>query len=137
MERSSRSRSFSQPAQLFAALFREMDRDSTGLLSRADLRHGLSRAGLSLRNEELQWIFARLDVNQNGKIGRKEFVEFMEGAEEDSADKEESVLRKLQERAATVSNYKAWFREIDVNSSGFLDKGEMRRALSKLSIHLS
>jgi Ca2+-binding EF-hand superfamily protein len=49
----------------------------------------------------------------------------------------EVVMGKLEDRPSRYSNYKAWFREMDTNRSGYLSKTEMRRALAKLEVQLT
>ncbi|CBX92540.1 hypothetical protein IAQ61_006064 [Plenodomus lingam] len=59
------------------SLFRSIDKDRDGRLSRDELRMALSRAGLAVPNRSLDHFFKEVDTNNDGTISFEEWRDFL------------------------------------------------------------
>ena len=61
-------------------IFRDMDKDQDEQLSSKDIQACADQAGVTISEESMQEIMRECDVNQNGKIDKKDFIVLMETA---------------------------------------------------------
>ncbi|EKX40781.1 hypothetical protein GUITHDRAFT_113051 [Guillardia theta CCMP2712] len=64
-----------------SSIFRNMDRDSRGFLTRVELAAGLREVGVWLHPNETTELVERLDTNGDNKIDEEEFVRFWKSIE--------------------------------------------------------
>jgi calmodulin len=57
--------------------FKVFDRDGDGFISAAELRHVLTNLGEKLKGEEVDMMIREADIDGDGQINYKEFVEMM------------------------------------------------------------
>lgn len=69
-----------QPDELRAAL-KEWDKDNGGVLTRNELRSALSHLGSPLKHDELEELFAFIDVDQSGAIAVDELLALAQSSE--------------------------------------------------------
>ena len=66
----------------FSCVLKMFDRDGSGKISSAELRHVLTKAGrMKLTEEEVTEMIAEVDEDQDGKINFNELVKLFTGAD--------------------------------------------------------
>lgn len=96
-----------------ADLFAQMDKDSSGFLTGAELKAGLSSGGLEMSDSEVDALLDRLDSNHTGVINYSEFVT---GVAERT-----NLLAK--ERLSAL------FASLDTDGSGDITAAELKSAM--------
>jgi len=82
-------------------IFRDMDKDQDEQLSSKDIQACADQAGVSITEESMVEIMRECDVNQNGKIDKKDFVVLMETAWERT---EELTMKDRQGQEERMSS---------------------------------
>ncbi|KAI6226053.1 CBN-CAL-5 protein [Aphelenchoides besseyi] len=59
------------------AVFKELDVDGDGHITRSELRTAFQRMGHALTDQEIKAIYKHVDLNHDGKINFKEFCQMM------------------------------------------------------------
>ena len=96
-----------------AALFAQMDKDSSGFLTSAELKAGLSSGGLEMSDEEVDRLLDRLDSNHTGVINYSEFVTGV-------AERTNLLARE---------RLNALFASLDTDGSGDISAAELKAAM--------
>jgi calcium-dependent protein kinase len=96
-----------------AVLFTQMDKDSSGFLTSAELKAGLSSGGLEMSDEEVDRLLDRLDSNHTGVINYSEFVT--------------GVAERTNLLAKERLN--ALFASLDTDGSGDITAAELKAAM--------
>lgn len=100
----------------FAQLFEQLDRNRDGKLDVKELREGIERLGLPSTSGTAQEVFRMGDVDKDGEIDFREFLNYCVD--------HEKKLRLV-------------FQAMDINRDGVLDAGEIRETLKKLGLKIS
>jgi solute carrier family 25 phosphate transporter 23/24/25/41 len=101
---------------VFRKVFRELDTDGSGALSRREVRAALSSLGLPSTPEFLEPMFIDCDVDKDGVIAFDEFMAY--------AVRREEELRCV-------------FDDLDSNSDGIIDEHDIRIGLRALGLRAS
>lgn len=101
---------------VFLKVFRELDTDDSGKLSRREVRAALSRLGLPTTPEFLEPMFSEFNIDRDGVISFDEFMEY--------AVRREQELRRV-------------FDDLDSNCDGIIDETDIRAGLRKLGLRAS
>lgn len=109
--------SFSSSAQIaeLQTTFKDIDKNGDGTITIAELKEGLTRAGVP--RAEMQPIFAAMDADGSGKIEYEEF------------------LASTIEKGVKLKVGLLWdtFKEFDKNGDGQMSKSELRQVAEDLS----
>ena len=101
---------------VFRKVFRDLDTDGSGALSRREVRAALSSLGLPSTPEFLEPMFTDCDVDKNGVIRFEEFMAY--------AVRREAELRTV-------------FDDLDSNCDGIIDEHDIRSGLRRLGLRAS
>jgi Ca2+-binding EF-hand superfamily protein len=55
-------------------LFQESDGDNSGLIDKAEFIHAMNEAKIGLNDDDIETLYARVDINNDGKINYSEFA---------------------------------------------------------------
>ncbi|XP_023335211.1 calcium-binding protein LPS1-alpha-like [Eurytemora carolleeae] len=95
-------------------LFKQLDKDSDGLLSQEELR----KCGTTFSSKEIEALFAVGDINSDGEIDLNEFINVMcPGAT--------TVISRISAGFNGVQDIKKCFEEMDTNCDGKISRCEM------------
>ena len=99
-----------------ASLFRMMDVDNNGQITRGEFGEALEALGAHASERAVDDLFGEFDTDRSGEISYGEFVLY-------------AVRDKLRHSATTVMRC---FRSFDTDGNGVVDKFEFRRAINSL-----
>lgn len=99
-------------------LFKQMDRDKDGAITKDEMHYAVENIGLVLANDDIDMIFAKYDSNKTGQL---EFTEFVAAFMQRNALQE---TRKLED----------FFEYLDTDHTGFIDYEEIHNGLGSAFI---
>lgn len=102
-------------------VFREFDTDGSGFVDMQEVKEMAIRLGTPLPENRVKEIFDQMDKNKDGKVQSDEFMAWFN----DEATK--SGIKKYYHQKTTKI-----FKEIDTDSSGFIDEQELRDVTVRL-----
>ena len=97
-------------------VFKRLDTDRDGVLSKGEVRRGLQQYGLPASSRDIDALFATADTNGDGNLTTREFREFAE---------------------ARAKALRAVYDMVDENRDGNLTTDEIRRAAAALGFSIS
>ena len=143
-----------------SSVFRLMDTDSSGLLTKDQFRDGMTTIGVSLRDADLEAVFSRFDQTGSGKINFEEFSKlvlqdsdlsasvgpsplstkktsrlFVPSATEQQERHSESALRN--KLSARFSDLMQGLQPMDPDNVGLVTMDELQAVATRLHIDLS
>ena len=68
---------FIDPKEELKDIFDILDRDSNGLISRAELKYMMSQLGVTLTDDDLEILMKDLDEDRDGQISFDDFSNYM------------------------------------------------------------
>ncbi|OQR90865.1 hypothetical protein ACHHYP_05191 [Achlya hypogyna] len=135
-------------------VFKDIDEDNSGTITRIELKETLQAMGLPLTNTQIKCLIDEYDTDGDGKIAYTEFVAAIGDAQKDDEDattskvvsKGSAVLTRDVNNAITkavrgkrkVSSTElvSYFEKLDTAETGLLDIGAFEKGLSKAGIKL-
>jgi Ca2+-binding EF-hand superfamily protein len=114
------------------SVFKEYDKDRSGLIDRSELRRFLRMSGVEYNDDDFENLFSNYDLNGDGKFAYGEFIHF---CSQESAElllsRADSIRSAINTRIQSTkgSTTDRAFEDIDRDKSGLVDRGEMRRLL--------
>jgi Ca2+-binding EF-hand superfamily protein len=108
--------------------FRQHDTNGSGLIERNELRRFIRMQGVVYVDSDLESLIDRYDLNGDGKLA---YGEFLKAFSQDAA----TIIESAETIASTVKlkinspDTLTSFKQSDRDSSGTVDRGEMRRLL--------
>jgi len=99
------------------ATFAEVDTDSDGVISNADLQALFAKMEITVTDDDLTKLQDELDVNKNGFISRDDFAAWY-------AKSEARLDKEMHE----------CFQMYDQDNNGYIDSGELEAMMTKLSL---
>jgi len=97
-------------------VFRQVDEDNSGTVSKQELKSVLNDLNLDLSNDEFSKLFEELDTSQDGNIDKAEFTKWYMGSQD-------RMLLAVKET----------FENLDKNNSNTLDRDEIKELLLSIS----
>lgn len=98
-------------------IFDAIDRDRSGSLSLTELRHHLQQAGHPMKEEEFNFLFSSMDVDNSGEIDFEEFGE---------------LLLRHRRLMSRLDEFATYFIPIDRDGNGVLEVEEMNVVLASV-----
>jgi Ca2+-binding EF-hand superfamily protein len=114
-----------------AKVFKQYDKDKSGLMDKSEMRRFLRMQGIKYSEEDFTSLFNHFDVNGDGKFSYGEFVSAFTTKAETVCSHADHIITSLKSKLGAEN---LQFETIDRDSSGLVDKGEMRRLLRMKSI---
>jgi Ca2+-binding EF-hand superfamily protein len=112
-------------------IFRQLDVDGDGYLSREDLTEALASIGLSITVDE---IFLRLDPSDTGMIDFDQFIDgaslFTGGGGGDNDTEDDDEEEEHPEAMEGTENMRSIFRLVDADGDGFITFDQLGDAVS-------
>ncbi|XP_075213915.1 uncharacterized protein LOC142320119 [Lycorma delicatula] len=103
-----------QERTAYSRLFKEMDKDKDGIISKEELKKGLQDfIGYEATDSELNESMEVLDKDKDGKVDIKDFLDHMQ------ARKKETRLEAIR------FTFEMW----DSNADGFIERGDLKNML--------
>jgi Ca2+-binding EF-hand superfamily protein len=125
---------FSSPGSL-AIPFNHFDSSKRGTFKVSDLRRGLERLKLTPSEDQIDAMFALMDLHNSGSIGMSEFAVFVRDPFHDQvARKSRGAVKRSP---GGVQDLEAEFTRCDRNRTGKVTGREFQRVLQKLGVDLS
>ena len=118
--------------------FDQFDRDGTGFISSREFHRSIREFGFDLNKYEVDTLMHKLDVDGDGRITYREFIDFVHDRVQ-KYNKVENLPQKVKKHIQRHARGEAvWdiFQDIDRDGNGVLDKKEFRRALDKMGLQL-
>ncbi|KAF7815613.1 calcium-dependent protein kinase 17-like [Senna tora] len=100
-------------------MFRSMDTDNSGTITIEELRHGLTKPGTKLSEQEVEQLMEAADADGNGLIDYDEFI---------------TATMHLNRMNKEEHLYAA-FQYFDKDNSGFITKEELEQALREFNMN--
>ncbi|KAJ8906660.1 hypothetical protein NDN08_003150 [Rhodosorus marinus] len=98
--------------------FRELDRDQSGCISMSEMHTALSRADLTISEDDLENLFQVYDVDGDGMINYLEFL---------------AATTKMN-RVLTMENMRFAFEELDKDGNGTLSASEIKIHMTDMNL---
>jgi len=111
-----------------AQSFKKFDKDSSGLIDRSEMRRLLRMQGIQYSQSDFDELFLLFDVNNDGKFSYGEFVKAFSNQSQDLTRKASSIALSIKGKIDETHAMES-FKKFDKDSSGLVDRGEMRRLL--------
>lgn len=116
------------------SIFRSIDSDASGKISRREFGRELEALGLSgLSKKDVSGLIDRFDKDGDGKISYREFVEFAEDGAQLGEDDLSALLSRLrgavERKKLSVAEA---FERFDLDDSGSIDADELQIGVKKL-----
>ena len=140
-----------RPAAAIRSVFRAMDLNGSGTLTRDEFREAIKQLGYVLLDSELDMLFKRFDTDKNGSISYAEFLNGLTEANEQSKAEMEgksrrniaaekallqAVWKHMKEGMGSQEAMMSVFRLADRDGSGALTRNELREAVKFLGYNL-
>ena len=117
-------------------VFKQMDTDSSGVISAIEFRKAIRKLGLGLTAKDIDALLSRIDTNNDGQIDWQEFSKRFKTSNTEKQVKAaaQSKLNKLRElMTAFMLSPKDAFKQFDSERLGFLRFQNFSDLLKKLS----
>ena len=126
----------------FQEIFRSMDTNGDGVISRREFRNALNRTSCNLTERELRSLMDKFDSKRAGRIYYKAFVKFASPKDSDLSDIETVIRERVRELARVRGGLKtldmvAPFERKDVNRNGQITIDEFKHALESLGLDIT
>eukprot|EP00943_MAST-04B_sp_MAST-4B-sp1_P004860 g4860.t1 len=119
--------------------FDKFDRDETGFISRREFHRSINEFGFDLNKFEIDTLMHQLDVDGDGRITYREFIDFVHQRVK-KYNKVENLPQKVKKRIQRhARGEELWdiFQDMDRDGNGVLDKKEFRKGLDDMGLDLS
>ena len=119
--------------------FDKFDRDDNGFITSREFHRTVKDFGFDLNKFEIDTLMHQLDVDGDGRITYREFIDFVHQRVE-KYNKVENLPQKVKKRIQRhARGEELWniFQDMDRDGNGVLDKKEFRKGLDSMGLDLS
>jgi Ca2+-binding EF-hand superfamily protein len=108
--------------------FRKHDSNRSGLIERSELRRFIRMQGVVYTENDLESLMDKYDINGDGKLAYGEFLKAFSRDSSTAFERAEAITSSVKQKLNSPEPLQS-FKQSDRDSSGTVDRAEMRRLL--------